>query len=147
MSPTDTIANEIAQERHRQFADEGYDPHHDDSINFDGELASAAAIYAYGDYMRQMMTGFAVWPWPGEPKFSDRRRDLIKAGALIIAEIERLDRKDGKPPYHPSILEQETVAVLKEIRDWDVSNFPNPKLPSAMGERLGRLTQAYEAGE
>jgi hypothetical protein len=34
-----------------------------------------------------------VWPWSREwwqPK--DRRRDLVRAGALIVAEIERLDR-------------------------------------------------------
>lgn len=34
-----------------------------------------------------------LWPWSGEwwkPK--DRRRDLVRAAALIVAEIERLDR-------------------------------------------------------
>ena len=34
-----------------------------------------------------------MWPWdPHWFKTSSRRRDLIKAGALILAEIERLDR-------------------------------------------------------
>jgi hypothetical protein len=34
-----------------------------------------------------------LWPWHDDwwkPK--DRRRDLIRAAALIVAEIERLDR-------------------------------------------------------
>jgi hypothetical protein len=34
-----------------------------------------------------------LWPWGGDwwkPK--DRRRDLVRAAALIVAEIERLDR-------------------------------------------------------
>jgi hypothetical protein len=34
-----------------------------------------------------------LWPWSVQwwkPK--DRRRDLVRAGALIVAEIERLDR-------------------------------------------------------
>jgi hypothetical protein len=34
-----------------------------------------------------------LWPWDDEWfKLTDPRRDLIKAAALIIAEIERLDR-------------------------------------------------------
>lgn len=35
-----------------------------------------------------------MWPWPASSPFkpSDPRRDLIKAAALIVAEIERLDR-------------------------------------------------------
>ena len=33
------------------------------------------------------------WPWVRRWwKPTDRRRDLVKAGALILAEIERLDR-------------------------------------------------------
>lgn len=34
------------------------------------------------------------WPWPSKwwkPK--SQRRDLVRAGALILAEIERLDRQ------------------------------------------------------
>ena len=37
-----------------------------------------------------------LWPWAAEwwkPK--DCRRNLVRAGALILAEIERLDRKNG----------------------------------------------------
>ena len=44
------------------------------------------------------------WPWSldwWKPK--DPRRDLVRAGALIVAEIERLDRQpargaDGRSP-------------------------------------------------
>lgn len=38
-----------------------------------------------------------TWPWGAEwwkPK--EPRRDLVRAGALIIAEIERLDRREGR---------------------------------------------------
>jgi hypothetical protein len=38
-----------------------------------------------------------IWPWDRKwwkPK--DRRRDLVRAGALILAEIERLDRAAAK---------------------------------------------------
>lgn len=37
------------------------------------------------------------WPWSREwwkPK--NPRRDLVKAGALIVAEIERLDRLEAQ---------------------------------------------------
>ena len=33
-----------------------------------------------------------VWPYQWEFKPADRRRELVKAGALILAEIERIDR-------------------------------------------------------
>lgn len=38
-----------------------------------------------------------LWPWAGDwwkPK--DRRRDLVRAAALLVAEIERLDRATAK---------------------------------------------------
>jgi hypothetical protein len=80
---------DIANERQRQIEAEGWTPEHDDQHS-SGELADAAACYARGKQMS------AVWPWdekwwkPGP----DRRRQLVKAGALIVAEIERLDRND-----------------------------------------------------
>jgi hypothetical protein len=34
-----------------------------------------------------------LWPWEEKPSgLGDRKRCLVKAGALIVAEIERLDR-------------------------------------------------------
>ncbi|MBY5804125.1 hypothetical protein [Rhizobium leguminosarum] len=46
---------------------------------------------------RQPINGWSAWfsIWPWERRFwkpTERRRDLVKAAALIIAEIERLDR-------------------------------------------------------
>jgi hypothetical protein len=78
----------IAAERVRQIGVEGCSPEHDDEQHSGGELADAAACYARG----KQMSG--VWPWTDEwwKPGSDRRRQLVKAGALIVAEIERLDR-------------------------------------------------------
>lgn len=84
-------AHDVLAERKRQQSAEGWTPDHDDHYTA-GELAAAAACYAYFGWMR---TGRAPteWPWASEWwKPSDRRRDLVKAGALILAEIERLDR-------------------------------------------------------
>ena len=44
--------------------------------------------------------GTALCPEDWTPKFGDRRRELVKAGALILAEIERLDR--AQQPKEPA---------------------------------------------
>lgn len=84
------VGIEIAQERNRQIMTKGYQPETDDAY-VEGELAQAAATYALT--AADISGAHAFWPWhqhtfrPGDP-----RRNLIKAGALIMAEIERLDR-------------------------------------------------------
>jgi hypothetical protein len=87
------VAEELLAERLRQVNAEGYDADHDDVHDRD-ELALGAAYYALPASVRQWMDGNDVklWPFADEAKSEDRRRDLIKAGAMIVAEIERLDR-------------------------------------------------------
>mgnify|MGYP003575047526 CR=1 FL=1 len=83
----------IAAERQRQIEVEGWTPDHDDKHG-NGELAKAAACYAMGQPLSLAKTGWKIWPWEArwwKPDAS-RRRNLVKAGALIVAEIERLDR-------------------------------------------------------
>ena len=93
-------AESIALERHRQVTEEGWTPEHDDAHD-DQELAEAAACYALGFDQDMRRNGAPLnWPWYEQwwkPK--DRRSDLVRAGALIAAEIDRLDRaaaKEGK---------------------------------------------------
>ena len=88
------VIDEIAHERARQVAIEGWSPEHDDGHRH-GELAQAAACYALGRKEVRGIDSASMWPpnWSlkwWKPK--DRRRDLIRAGALIVAELERLDR-------------------------------------------------------
>lgn len=91
---------EIAAERRRQVEDEGWSPTHDRLEHDDGALAKAAGSYALMTALSHETrsefppgTPPAWWPWDaGWWKPKDRRRDLIRAGALIVAEIERLDR-------------------------------------------------------
>lgn len=87
-------ARDILSERQRQIASEGWTPESDDNY-LSGELANAAACYAMTDPVMDPDRPAPVdWPWTASWwKPSDRRRDLIKAGALILAEIERIDRK------------------------------------------------------
>lgn len=84
----------VISERQRQQSVEGWTPEHDDE-HAEGEMAEAAACYA----MFANHQGFSLpahWPWSREWwKQSGQRRDLVKAGALILAEIERIDRQDA----------------------------------------------------
>lgn len=88
---TSRVLSEIAEERRRQVEEEGWTPDHDD-CHVDGELGEAAAAYA------AIHDGAdTLWPFSDEWfKRTTRRRDLIKAGALIVAEIERLDRFEAR---------------------------------------------------
>lgn len=82
---------DIIAERQRQVAVEGWTPEHDDEHGH-GELAAAAACYALLANQQGFSTP-AHWPWsPYWWKQTSERNDLIKAGALITAEIERIDR-------------------------------------------------------
>ena len=81
----------IAAERRRQVEVEGWTPEHD-TEHWDGELALAAVCYALPLYCRHDLAQ-ELWPWhPDWLKQTphDRVRELVKAGALIAAEIDRL---------------------------------------------------------
>ena len=94
----------ILRERERQKTEEGYELTHDD-LHIDESLARAAAHYAL-PYCNP-----TLWPESWNPssdkKLSSQRRglepltketmphrirDLVKAGALVAAEIDRLQR-------------------------------------------------------
>lgn len=108
----------IKQERLRQIEEEGWLPDHDDR-HINGELAQAAACYAASEPVfihreaeshffagnmgdrgdRQLLPAgyYPAWPWDQEwykPTPNDRVRQLVKAGALIAAEIDRLLRQE-----------------------------------------------------
>lgn len=86
------IVGEVVRERYRQL-ERGYDAEHD-ATNDQGQLADAAACYAW-NVVRPQPPGLAPFGWPWEEERwepTTPRRDLLKAAALILAEIERLDR-------------------------------------------------------
>ena len=93
--PTQAVLDVLA-ERSRQIEVEGWTPEHDDEHSAH-ELAEAAACYCLSSAGKPFDYFETMWPWdPHWFKTSSRRRDLIKAGALILAEIERLDRLVAK---------------------------------------------------
>lgn len=102
----------IAAERERQVSEEGWTPEHDDSHR-SGGLAKAAACYAMPEriYIEERTARglHFVDPWPWSGHYDRRRKQanypnaipvegaarlrmLVKAGALIAAEIDRLRR-------------------------------------------------------
>ncbi|OKP16220.1 hypothetical protein [Serratia fonticola] len=85
-------------ERQRQINAEGWTPEHDDEHE-NNEMAFAAACYALYAGNPYPGQGYTPPEWPWDAEFwrpSTERRDLVKAGALILAEIERLDRAAAK---------------------------------------------------
>ncbi|HHK3742262.1 TPA: hypothetical protein ACQSRL_001042 [Pseudomonas aeruginosa] len=97
---------DVQAERRRQVEAEGWTPEHDDEHSH-GQMARAAACYALAgssapnDGTAALLVSLA-WPWDEQWwKPSTARRDMVKAGALILAEIERLDRAaPGKEVGH-----------------------------------------------
>ena len=97
------VSGELLTERERQLRDEDWSYDHDDG-HAAGQLASMASSYAllaaadacgpdshWGPILRSR--AFANNPFDEEwLKTHPQRRKLVIAGALIIAEIERLDR-------------------------------------------------------
>lgn len=89
---TDAVRDVLA-ERLRHVTVEGWTPEHDDK-HTNGSLAVAGACYALVD-ARDTIGG--AWPWDFRWwKPTTKRRNLIKAAALIISEIERVDRASKK---------------------------------------------------
>lgn len=84
-------ARDVLAERQRQISVEGWTSDHDDQHSR-FEMAQAAMSYAMCVAIGP--TNAAIWwPWGVEWfKPSAPRRNLVKAAALILAEIERLDR-------------------------------------------------------
>ena len=90
-------ARDVLVERQRQITEEGFTPERDDRLTL-SDLAEAAACYAWAadadvESFPPGEPPAAMWPWEHALwKPGDQRRMLVKAGALILAEIERLDR-------------------------------------------------------
>ncbi len=92
----------IAAERTRQIFFENFNNAHDDA-QFEGQLSEAAVSYAkcasgqeyYGDSRGDVASEPYDWPWDSmwwKPS-DDPIKNLVKAGALIAAEIDRIQRK------------------------------------------------------
>ena len=89
----------IAIERKRQIEELGYDVKND-ALYSKNELADAAICYACTPDIRDQddeengtSLNVVLWPWDEKywnPTPDDRKRELVKAGALIAAQIDRI---------------------------------------------------------
>lgn len=87
-------AGQITAERRRQVGKEGWTARHDDAHDT-GELVDAAVAYCMV-YGTDTSDAIRRWPWAAtEFNPGDRKRNLQKAGALLAAELDRLDRLAG----------------------------------------------------
>ncbi|WP_281932153.1 hypothetical protein [Roseibium album] len=117
--PSVLISQFIAMERLRQRFALEFSDEHDDAYT-GNQLALAAAAYLVHGTAAERKKGVAIpsgsdfdvrtipeiWPRDWEPvwfKPTDRRRNLVKAGALIIAEIERIDRAAVRSATDPGV--------------------------------------------
>lgn len=128
-------AIDVLAERRRQIEAEGFGAEIDRKYDR-GELTRAAATYAVSflsarvwDGLRGSMRNVIVWLWPWDGEWfkpTRGRRDLVKAAALLLAEIEREDRlfaelRAGQPntvvidDHHIST----HVAEFPREPDWD----------------------------
>jgi len=93
-NPLSGAALAVLTERQRQVSGEGWTEEHDDQHHA-GELADAAACYAAGARVfrpdGERIRGLWPWSW-SDWKPKDPRANLVRAAALLLAEIERLDR-------------------------------------------------------
>ena len=80
-----TALEDIAAERKRQIEIEGWTSEHDDTHDH-RDFCDAAAAYFRADP--------SIWPWDKRSwKPKDRRRDLIRAGALLLAYDDAARRR------------------------------------------------------
>jgi hypothetical protein len=115
------------RERKRQIDQLGWTPELDKN-HFRGELGDAAAWYAHS--MRYEVV-VPQWPWDDTtPKRGDRRRDLTKAVALLMAEWERLDQFVA--PAEPA---QDTQAEQAAPRVWIDGDEIPPEVRSVTDNR------------
>lgn len=141
--------HDVISERLRQIEQEGWTPEHDDD-HAGGELAHAALCYAYcaatfGDLSDESFAQIPppdAWPWLDEwwkPKTP--RSALVRAAALLIAEIDRRDRAclaDDAETKPIAQIERElaTEAAISDIEcesygghgRWDTSDHPEPDM-------------------
>jgi hypothetical protein len=129
---TDDAMADILAERRRQIEVEGWTPQHDDAHKA-GDMLSAAMCYL--GHVRGTMSyrddGVPMgWPWDAQwwkPK--DARRDLVRAGALCLAERERIQRKQPfrrerfqlkRPGEEASHVKHKLDIIVREIESLSV---------------------------
>ena len=137
-----TGAEAIAVERAGQLLREGWTAKHDEK-HIKGEMALAGASYAICaatqvEHNRwEMAPCFIPKAWPWERAWwkpsADPIRNLVKAGALIAAEIDRLVRLEDKTPSLENQLEMPAVKTMSDTERLDLVEKLDASLTSDGG--------------
>lgn len=121
----------ISHERARQ-QDDGWKPEHDDHLT-GGELALAAASYALLGAGAPVDDALSVWPQDWTPQSLHPRsgeRNLLKAAALIIAELERRARQTRA-------LTRQVLEAINAAGQEEAAGLPAPAAGRALPDRAG----------
>lgn len=95
----------IEAERTRQIVEEGWTPEHDQKLNYQKNLVLAAKAYLdpQRQYMADVTSAPDVFPWERKwwkPKMQHgldgRISEIVKGGALILAEIDRVTKSKSR---------------------------------------------------
>ena len=112
----------IAEERKRQIEVEGYDVKHDFNNPLDS-IVAAAISYAMVDIDEQRAKTWWNWDWKHwKPK--DRKRNLVRAGALIAAALDKLQAQEDFEAWlkergkHPHVSSKCVNDKTGEIIPW-----------------------------
>lgn len=142
IAPMSKAVHDVLAERLRQINFKGWTPEHDDEHD-QGELAGGAAAYAAhaSDALHPMSQGDAFrdgtlppgWCWePDSFKPGDPYRNLEKAAAMILAEMERMlrlgvsvARVEEPLPHFDEVGSDEFETWFKDFDERD-SGLPAP---------------------
>lgn len=130
---------DVLAERQRQISKEGWTPEHDDEHD-EGDLSLAGAVYAVTKGYRADVP--PAWPWEAAAfKPRDWRANLVRAGALVLAELERLDRLKAAKCIDPMCsCRGGPCAECPEGQDIAISTMaptPAPQVPSEAARLVG----------
>jgi hypothetical protein len=92
LDPANFTAYAMIERERLEQIHKGYDSEHDSQHTY-GELARAAAAYALPRGATGRDKPFDredLWPWTDGWKPADRITGLVRAAALLVAEIQRL---------------------------------------------------------
>jgi len=76
----------IQAERERQIKAEGWTDRHDNQFDI-------GVLEAAGEYYIQGGAEGCKWPFENPPKLKDQRDNYIRGGALLMAEVDRIQRR------------------------------------------------------
>lgn len=149
----------VLTERQRQIVNEGHQPEGDDTYQ-NNELAKAAGCYLlYADAYPNASEPPTLWPWnPAAYKPKGYRQNLVRAAALILAELDSVDRKSvdwGTQPDRTVIqhlrterdeIEQQTIATMLHDLFYAPSSPVSPNVAQLIEEWYPKL-QASKAAK